>query len=106
MSVVLFVPHAFISTMPKSGHKGVFLRAGKKRLPIRELFGGSVYDLFAGLTSSVEVLAIIKETQERLYAELDTQVGVLLDQQAAGKVVPLSPRVAALTGATTGRLVA
>ncbi len=33
--------HAFIATMP-SGHRGVFTRKGKKRLPIRELYGPSL----------------------------------------------------------------
>jgi hypothetical protein len=30
-------PNAFIATMPKSGHRGVFQRKGKARLPIVEL---------------------------------------------------------------------
>lgn len=38
-------PSAFIATM-KSGHKGVFLRKGPKRLPIVELFGPSVPKVF------------------------------------------------------------
>lgn len=37
---------AFISTM-KSGHRGVFVRSGKARLPIRELFGPSLGHVFA-----------------------------------------------------------
>jgi hypothetical protein len=36
---------AFISTMP-SGHRGVYERAGKPRLPIRELFGPALPDVF------------------------------------------------------------
>jgi hypothetical protein len=107
----LFVPHAFIQTMPRSGHKGVFLRSDTKRMrgrpnraAIDELFGGSVFDLFGNVTQ--ETAALVAETQTMLHQELDVQVGVLLDQQARGRVMPLSPRVAALTGATTGRLVA
>ena len=31
-------PHSFIAVM-KSGHKGIFVREGKKRIPIKEQFG-------------------------------------------------------------------
>ncbi len=40
------IKHAFTATM-RSGHKGVFLREGKARLPIRELFTTRVSDVFA-----------------------------------------------------------
>lgn len=30
-------PHAFIATMPRGGHRGVFERDGRKRIPITEL---------------------------------------------------------------------
>lgn len=40
------VPNAFLATM-KTGHKGVFARKGKSRLPIRELFGPSLGHVFA-----------------------------------------------------------
>jgi hypothetical protein len=40
------IGNAFISTM-RSGHRGVFVRAGKTRLPIRELFGPSLGHVFA-----------------------------------------------------------
>jgi hypothetical protein len=39
-------PNAFIATM-KSGHRGVFVRRGKGRLPIQELFGPSLGHVFA-----------------------------------------------------------
>jgi hypothetical protein len=38
-------PNAFIARMP-SGHRGVFARKGKGRLPIRELFGVSIAFVF------------------------------------------------------------
>lgn len=38
-------PHAFIRTM-RSGHVGVFVRQGKARLPIKELFGPSLGHVF------------------------------------------------------------
>lgn len=40
------VPSAFLAVM-KSGHKGVFKRKGKGRLPIQELFGPSLGHIFA-----------------------------------------------------------
>ena len=40
------IPHAFEATM-KSGHVGVFKRAGKERLKINELFGPSIGKVFA-----------------------------------------------------------
>ncbi len=36
-------PHAFITTVGKGRHRGVFERVGKKRLPIREIKGPSVW---------------------------------------------------------------
>lgn len=39
------VKGAFIATM-KSGHEGVFVRTGKARLPIKELFSTRVTDVF------------------------------------------------------------
>ena len=41
-------PRAFIARMA-SGHKGVFERTGKARLPIRELFGASIAHVFTKL---------------------------------------------------------
>jgi hypothetical protein len=38
-------PNAFIATM-RSGHRGVFARKAKARLPIRELFGPSIAFVF------------------------------------------------------------
>ncbi len=40
-----FIPHAFIATL-KSGHRGVFKRLGKSRLPICELQGVSIQKIF------------------------------------------------------------
>lgn len=54
-------PNAFIATMP-SGHRGVFTRTGRGRLPIAELHGpslGHVFEKFAGqvMTHGLESLA-------------------------------------------------
>src|SRR5690348_11331324 len=40
------IPNAFLATMA-TGHTGVFRRVGKKRLPIKELFGPSLGHVFA-----------------------------------------------------------
>ena len=39
-------PRAFIATVGRGGHRGVFERVGKQRLPIRELRGPSVWHVF------------------------------------------------------------
>lgn len=39
-------PHAFIATMP-NGKEGIFLRTGRNRLPIEQLYGPSYPELFA-----------------------------------------------------------
>lgn len=39
-------PHAFIATVGTGGHRGVFERRTRKRLPIRELFGPSLPHVF------------------------------------------------------------
>lgn len=63
------IAHAFVATM-KSGHKGVFLRAGKARLPIKEAFTTKVSDVFgdAGLIPAVQHRArdVFRASFERL----------------------------------------
>ena len=54
-------PHAFIRQM-RNGHTGVFMRAGKARLPIHELHGPSIARVFekhvdVGITRGREQLA-------------------------------------------------
>lgn len=39
-------PSAFITTVGKGGHRGVFVRRGQKRLPIVELRGPSIWQSF------------------------------------------------------------
>lgn len=53
-------PHAFIATVGTGRHRGVFMRKGNKRLPIRELHGPSLGRVFAkfrpqGLARAQEV---------------------------------------------------
>lgn len=74
------VERAFIARMTR-GHVGVFLRRGKKRLPIDELFGPSPMAVFAGVTGMIQ--ALMAEAQGRLVTETDRQVEVLIKQEAA-----------------------
>jgi hypothetical protein len=55
-------PRAFLARMPRSGHRGVFERAGTNRLPIRELFTRPIPEVFgrlrsAGVARAVQVLS-------------------------------------------------
>jgi Prophage minor tail protein Z (GPZ) len=60
---------AFIATV-RHGHRGVFERVGKARLPIRELYGPSVPGMFA----RTDVLPVIQTTlRDRLLANLTRQ---------------------------------
>ena len=60
------IRHAFIATM-RSGHTGVFRRTSKSRLPIKELWGPTIYGTF----KTKEVQAVINDTmQARLQTSL------------------------------------
>lgn len=53
------LPKAFIATMP-TGHRGVFMRVGTRRLPIKERFGPSLGHVFkthraAGVARAMEM---------------------------------------------------
>jgi hypothetical protein len=57
---------AFIATMP-TGHRGVYRRKGRSRLPIKELWGPTI----AGTFSTPEVMTVINTTAKaRLRANL------------------------------------
>jgi hypothetical protein len=62
------IRHAFIAKM-KSGHEGVFLREGKARLPIFEVFTTRVTDVFkdAGFIEGVQerTKAVFRSSYER-----------------------------------------
>ena len=70
-------PRAFIATMPRSGHEGVFERVGCSRLPIFEHETDSPARV-AERTGLLDDLAA--EGSRRLATELDRQMGVLLDR--------------------------
>jgi hypothetical protein len=66
-------PHAFISTM-RTGHRGVFVRARKGRLPIRELFGPSLPRVF-GKFRPQALARGLEQFRKTLIAELQFRRG-------------------------------
>lgn len=77
--------HAFIATMPKTGHKGVFLRVGTAHLkvtrrgktyysglPIKEQYAPSIPDTFA---ASAVQKALETTIREKFPAILDREIG-------------------------------
>lgn len=72
---------AFIETMPRSGHKGVFRRktAKTKRLAILELFGPNIADVFegaAGIARDVQ-----RTTAKKLEKNIDAQIKYILEKR-------------------------
>lgn len=65
---------AFLARM-KTGHEGVFKRAGRKRLPIRELFGPSIGRVFDLLRNSILARGV-EATQKELDRQLNRIFGV------------------------------
>jgi|SRR5581483_5356549 len=62
-------PNAFIATM-KSGHRGVFIRKGKSRLPIKELFGPALSTVFVSYQAQGQARA-----EEAFYANFEHELG-------------------------------
>jgi Prophage minor tail protein Z (GPZ) len=58
----------FIATMPGGGHRGVFRRVGKKRLPIQEMMGPSIHGSYAQPDVRAAVTATVKQRLPRLLA--------------------------------------
>lgn len=71
-------PHAFRARMPRSGHVGVFQRLGKDRLPIRELFGPSLPQVFRKFSE-----ATLARGHEQLVKNLASETKFLLREVAA-----------------------
>jgi hypothetical protein len=70
-------PRAFIATM-RSGHRGVFVRLRRSRLPIAELFGPSIPRAF-----TKQLPAIQARVAEMLPKNLDHEVQFALRESAA-----------------------
>lgn len=59
-------PGAFIATM-KSGHRGVFYRLGKQRLPIDEAFSTRVSDVFQDAAVIPEIMRVARSAFHRTF---------------------------------------
>jgi hypothetical protein len=78
------IQHAFIATM-KSGHRGVYRRVGKARLPIRQLWGPTISKTFA----TKEVQAVVNDTmQARLQTSLSRRMAAASRGHSTPGVVP------------------
>lgn len=75
------IKSAFIISM-SSGHRGVFRRAGPGRLPIIELKGPSVGEVFRGSAGLAQ--AATRQAQQRLGRNIDDQVKLALARWRAG----------------------
>lgn len=67
--------------MPKTGHRGVFTRRGKKRLPIVELYGPSVPAIFQNLREFAST-SFQRELGQKLGKEMQIQAGLLLKRKS------------------------
>jgi len=67
-SKTIHIPHAFIPTM-ESGHKEVFVRMGKKRLPIEEWAGPSIPELAGSRMIFEEIQKKYQQTIHDLFME-------------------------------------
>lgn len=68
-------PHAFIATM-RSGHRGVFQRKGSSRLPISELRGASVGEVFGKYHDEG-----VRIAQDALAKNLEHELRFVMQQQ-------------------------
>jgi hypothetical protein len=75
----VLIRHAFITTMP-SGHTGVFRRRDSGRLPISELKGPSLGQVFTGAQDMAN--RIQRESMERLQKNIHDQVNLILKRRA------------------------
>lgn len=71
-------PHAFITTVGIGGHRGVFERKGKSRLPIRELLGPSLPHVFIKYTPLAK-----DRMQEQFLKEITHEFRYAVQQAAA-----------------------
>jgi len=74
----VLIRHAFIASM-KTGHRGVFLRKGAARLPIQELRGPSLAQVYTGAQDQVN--RIQAESAARLAKNIYDQVNLILKRR-------------------------
>lgn len=77
------IKHAFITTMPETGHTGVFKRWGKTRLPIVELFGPSVGEIFKRSQSLIK--RITEQAYKNLARNIESQLDYVLARRKAAR---------------------
>lgn len=75
-----FIESAFIATM-KSGHQGVFKRKTAGRLPIIELFGPSVGEVFEGSGKIAKEITV--SAYKKLQKNIDDQIKLQLAKRSA-----------------------
>lgn len=73
------IKHAFVAKV-SSGHIGVFIRAGKKRYPIKQLYGPSVPQMLGSEKVSKKIEAKAMETLDK---RLDHEINRVLE---AGRI--------------------
>jgi hypothetical protein len=80
------IVNAFIATVTRAGqdggehegHKGVFIRLGKKRLPIKQLYGASIAHAFGNLIPAGEARrneVLLKNVEHEIQFELSRLSG-------------------------------
>ena len=74
----VLIRHAFIAIMP-TGHRGVFMRKGPARLPIKEMKGPSLSQVFTGAQD--EVNRIQTESLAILQKNIHDQVNLILKRR-------------------------
>jgi hypothetical protein len=74
------VPHGFTARMA-SGHIGVFLRAGPRPLPIRDVRTPTVPELVEDV-AEIAGAAMREATEEKLAKNLQSQIGLLLARRS------------------------
>lgn len=74
----ILIRHAFIATMP-SGHRGVFIRKAGPHLPIAEMRGPSLAQVFKGTRG--EVNRIQAESLAKLGKNIHDQVNLILKRR-------------------------
>lgn len=74
---------AFVATM-KSGHRGIFVRDGKSRLPIHELYSTRVFDVF----KNPEVIpAVTREAMSELTKSFALRLPIEMAKEAIKKAL-------------------
>lgn len=68
------IPHAFLADM-KSGHKGVFTRKDKSRLPISEKYGPSLPKVF---TNNAIMTALVNVANQRWQTTFNQEINFLM----------------------------